>query len=709
MKKNKIKNNLFLNINIKQNKINIYNNNNNNDKKKYKKKDYKYFKNKTVDNENKISKSNSNFSKSKTFFKNLHSRNIIKKTNTFYDIFLSEENNISNIKKDSNLYLFKSKEHMKSNYNTFNKSNNKEIIKSIKHTHTIFIKSKNKLKDKVKLSIFNSDSENYNNNLKNIKGNNLIKHTKSFNIKTLKNSLKTSKNFVNINYQQYAQQNAIFYDKILDLNNNNKMQKLEEIDEKLIEKNNKFLNFFKRKLPIKKNVYQFQLKNFFRNIQSNIVKKLIDVDNINIKDDEKCKFEKFFVFNSKDINFFILIYLNNSMKKIIFFKKNFYFSKTYKDYFFYKYFDIIDLILKHNNLKQKKINNNLIKSIPLSPNNSIHKKNKHVLFNSISFSKKNTITFKNHFTKHNKNKSNFKRLKFSHKFLIKDIKYSFDDFPKAYEENEKNVKNLRKFYHMKTLQKKLTKHLKKSTLFKKYGINLKKNDLIKRNSFLYIDNLKEHFKKTLIEMENDSSNYFTKKLVNNLKMRKSLIESSSIEKNKEILKGSIIDKIDISSKKNKSKFFSPLKKFKKNKDNVIFSTTNKYITQIQTEKIKNKELINIGNNLYKIIYFYICENNENEVITVIKENIEYINLNYVNSDGNTFLNLSVKNNCNYNLIKFLLEKGSNPNKCDFNGNSPLHVALSNKNFEIANLLILYNANELLVNKRGLTPWQCIKN
>ena len=184
MKKNKIKNNLFLNINIKQNKINIYNNNNNNDKKKYKKKDYKYFKNKTVDNENKISKSNSNFSKSKTFFKNLHSRNIIKKTNTFYDIFLSEENNISNIKKDSNLYLFKSKEHMKSNYNTFNKSNNKEIIKSIKHTHTIFIKSKNKLKDKVKLSIFNSDSENYNNNLKNIKGNNLIKHTKSFNIKT---------------------------------------------------------------------------------------------------------------------------------------------------------------------------------------------------------------------------------------------------------------------------------------------------------------------------------------------------------------------------------------------------------------------------------------------------------------------------------------------------------------------------------------------
>ena len=701
MKKNKTKNNLFLNINIKQNKINIYNNK---DKETYKKKDNKYFKNKTMNDEKKENKNNSNFSKSKTFYKNLRSRNIINKTNTFYDTFLTEENNIN--KKESNFYLNKTKEH-KLNYNTFNKSNNKETIKSIKHTHTIFIKSKNKLKDKVKISIFNSDSENYNNNLKNIKGNNLIKHTKSFNIKTLKNSLKTSKNFVNINYQQYAQQNAIFYDKILDLNNN-KIQKLEEIDEKLIEKNNKFLNFFKRKLPIKKNIYQFQLKNFFRNIQSNIIKKLIDFDNINIKDDNKCNIEKFFVFNSKDINFFNLIYLNKSMKNIIFFNKNFYFSKTYKDYFFYKYFDIIDLILINNNLKQKENKNNLFKSIPLSPKNSMKKKNKHVLFNSISFSKKNTITFKNHFTKHNKNKSNFKRLKFTHRFLIRDIKYNLDEIPKAYEENEKNVKNLRKFYHMKTLQKKLTKHLKKSTLFKKYGINLKKNDL-RRNSFLYITHLKEHFKKTLIEMENDSSNYFTKKLVSNLKLRKSLIESSPIEKNKEILKGSIINKIDISTKKNRSKFLSPSKQFKSNKDIVIFSTTNKYITQIQTEKIKNKELINIGNNLYKIICFYICENNENEVITVIKENLEYINLNYVNSDGNTFLNLSVKNNCNYNIIKFLLEKGSNPNKCDFFGNSPLHIALSNKNFKIANLLILYNANELLVNKKGLTPWQCLKN
>ena len=688
IKKDKTKKNLFFNINIKQNKINIYNNN---EKNNYKNDDYKYLKNNIKNNKKKENNNNYNLSKSKTFFKNLHSRNFVKKTNTFYDTFLTEEYIFNDIKKETILYPNKKKEHNKVDYNTFNKSHNKDTIKSIKNIHTIYVKNKNKFKfkDKVKISIFNSDSENYNNNIKYIKkkDNNLIKHTKSFNIKTLKNSYTTTKNFVNINYQQYAKQNAIFYDKILNLNNN-KMQKLNEIDENLKKKNEKFLNFFRRKLPIKKKIYQFQLKNFFRNIQSNIVKKLIDDDNINIIDDEKCNIEKFFIFNYNDINFFNIISLNKFIKNNYFMNNKFYLTKTYKDYFFYKYFDIIDLILKNNNIEQKK--------------------NKHVLFNSISLSSKNSINFKNNLTKKNKNNSNLKKLKFTHQFLIRDIKYIFDDFPKVFEENEKNVNALRKFYHMKTLQKKLTKHLKKSTLFKKYGINIKKNNDLKRNSFLKIDYLQEYFKKTLIEMENDSSNYFTKKLVSNLKLRKSLIESSPIDKNKEILKGSIINKIDISTKKNRSKFLSPSKQFKSNKDIVIFSTTNKYITQIQTEKIKNNELINIGDNLYKIICFYISENNENEVITVIKENIEFINLNYINSDGNTFLNLSVKNNCNYNIIKFLLEKGSNPNKCDYFGNSPLHIALSNKNFKIANLLILYNANELLVNKRGLTPWQCIK-
>jgi hypothetical protein len=39
-------------------------------------------------------------------------------------------------------------------------------------------------------------------------------------------------------------------------------------------------------------------------------------------------------------------------------------------------------------------------------------------------------------------------------------------------------------------------------------------------------------------------------------------------------------------------------------------------------------------------------------------------------------------------------------------NSPLHYALSHKNFKIANLLINRKADEELINTKGLTPWQC---
>ena len=38
-------------------------------------------------------------------------------------------------------------------------------------------------------------------------------------------------------------------------------------------------------------------------------------------------------------------------------------------------------------------------------------------------------------------------------------------------------------------------------------------------------------------------------------------------------------------------------------------------------------------------------------------------------------------------------------------NTPLHGALSNKNFDIANLLILNGANQSAVNNDDKNPWQ----
>ena len=99
-------------------------------------------------------------------------------------------------------------------------------------------------------------------------------------------------------------------------------------------------------------------------------------------------------------------------------------------------------------------------------------------------------------------------------------------------------------------------------------------------------------------------------------------------------------------------------------ERISFSSTNKYITQIQTDKIKSEELTNLGEDILGILNYYIKDNNENLAIKVIKDYLEFINLNYKNKEGMTLLLMSIKYNCSDNLIQFLLDKGADPNIFD---------------------------------------------
>ena len=60
-------------------------------------------------------------------------------------------------------------------------------------------------------------------------------------------------------------------------------------------------------------------------------------------------------------------------------------------------------------------------------------------------------------------------------------------------------------------------------------------------------------------------------------------------------------------------------------------------------------------------------------------------------------------------MTFLIESGADVNKANDYGNTPLHFAFSNKNYDIVNLLLKNNANEGIRNLKGQSPWECVDN
>ena len=174
------------------------------------------------------------------------------------------------------------------------------------------------------------------------------------------------------------------------------------------------------------------------------------------------------------------------------------------------------------------------------------------------------------------------------------------------------------------------------------------------------------------------------------------------------------NKIDNLSVLQKGKIFESPKKYK-----YINIKNLKRTSTLLNENHYRRSSIRSSLSYYDLIRSIKGKNNYITVLTnLLKEReiylfMEYANsnsrnidLNYQDNDGNTFLILSIKNGLN-KLTKFLLEKGSNVNIQNKEGNSALHYALSGKNFVIADLLRKYGALENTVNKLGYTPWDSI--
>ena len=97
---------------------------------------------------------------------------------------------------------------------------------------------------------------------------------------------------------------------------------------------------------------------------------------------------------------------------------------------------------------------------------------------------------------------------------------------------------------------------------------------------------------------------------------------------------------------------------------------------------------------------YICMNDDNfPMMELIKPTIK--EMNKQNNYGQTPLHIAIINK-NKNITKFLIENGSNLNISDNNLNMSLHLAVMNNDSEIIKMLLKYKANPLLVNKNNET-------
>lgn len=97
---------------------------------------------------------------------------------------------------------------------------------------------------------------------------------------------------------------------------------------------------------------------------------------------------------------------------------------------------------------------------------------------------------------------------------------------------------------------------------------------------------------------------------------------------------------------------------------------------------------------------YICMNDDNfPMMELIKPTIK--EMNKQNNFGQTPLHIAIINK-NKNITKFLIENGANLNISDNNLNMSLHLAVMNNDSEIIKMLLKYKANPLLVNKNNET-------
>ena len=203
------------------------------------------------------------------------------------------------------------------------------------------------------------------------------------------------------------------------------------------------------------------------------------------------------------------------------------------------------------------------------------------------------------------------------------------------------------------------------------------------------------------------------------------IDSNSLDKKKETLENkynlALINKEKIERKYDKiitqnidyffkrRKIIKTKKKEKHNeikKDEINFLKGNymfKNMIDYRTDEIK----LNIKNNIkspIEMLFYHIKEHDFDEFVELFER--KQIDLDSRNKENDSFLIYAVKCKA-MKFVLYLLKRGINVNLENKFGNTALHYAFSDQNFQLADVLLKYGADEFKTNVYGKTPWQCL--
>ena len=129
----------------------------------------------------------------------------------------------------------------------------------------------------------------------------------------------------------------------------------------------------------------------------------------------------------------------------------------------------------------------------------------------------------------------------------------------------------------------------------------------------------------------------------------------------------------------------------------------KNMIDYRTDEIK----LNIKNNIkspIEMLFYHIKEHDFDEFVELFER--KQIDLDSRNKDNDSFLIYAVKCKA-MKFVLYLLKRGINVNLENKLGNTALHYAFSDQNFQLADVLLKHGADEFRTNIYGKTPWQCL--